>query len=371
MSDAAHTTSVVELHRRLVAIPSLSGEEGELADFLEGWLRSEAGAAGLEIRRVGDNILASIGDGPDTLMLNTHLDVVPPSDDHPQGAFDAAVQEGAVWGRGSVDAKASLAAMSQAVVEAARSGRRIPGGRLLAAFTVCEETGGDDNGLQEVLRHIQRPDAAVVGEPTMLQPCIAQKGLLILRLVAHGRSAHAGRPELADNAIERAAEDVLRVRDLTFDRIHPQLGATKCSATVIRGGEARNVIPDTCTVTLDIRSTPAYTHEELIGIVDEAVESEIVVHSKRLVPVETAPDARIARAAQEAARAKGAPAEFFGSPTLSDWVFLAGIPTVKIGPGDSRLSHTAEEHVPIGQLDRGAAVYSSIIRNYFADTGNE
>lgn len=358
------TDAVLNLHRRLVSIPSLSREEGAVADFLEDWLRQEPD---LDVRRIGNNILASLGHGPDTLMLNTHLDVVPPSDSHPRGAFDAVVHEGAVWGRGSVDAKASVAAMSCALVGAARSGLELPGGRLLAAFTVCEETGGKDNGLQEVLEHIERPAAAVVGEPTMLQPCIAQKGLLILRLVAHGRSAHAGRPELADNAIVRAAADVGRIAELTFDRVHPQLGETKASATVIRGGEASNVIPDTCTTTLDVRTTPSYTHDELIALIDQATESEVVVHSQRLVPVETAPGARIARAAQAAASDHGAAADFFGSPTLSDWVFLQGTPTVKLGPGDSRLSHTAEEHVPIEQLERGVRVYESIIRNYFAD----
>lgn len=362
------TDAVTNLHRRLVSIPSLSREEGAIADFLEDWLRQEPE---LDVRRIGNNVLASLGHGPDTLMLNTHLDVVPPSDSHPHGAFDATVHEGAVWGRGSVDAKAPLAAMSCAVVEAARSGLEFPGGRLLAAFTVCEETGGSDNGLQEVLEQIDRPSAAVVGEPTMLQPCIAQKGLLILRLVAHGRSAHAGRPELADNAIVRAAADIGRIATMSFDRIHPQLGETKCSATVIRGGEASNVIPDTCTTTLDVRTTPVYTHDELIALIDEAVDADVVVHSKRLVPVGTAPDARIAGAARAAARSAGAPADFFGSPTLSDWVFLAGTPTVKLGPGDSRLSHTAEEHVPIDQLERGVQVYASIIRNYFAETGNE
>lgn len=362
------TDAVLNLHRRLVSIPSLSREEGAIADFLEDWLRQEPD---LDVRRVGNNILASVGHGVDTLMLNTHLDVVPPSDSHPHGAFDAVVHEDAVWGRGSVDAKASLAAMSCAVARAARSGLGLPGGRLLAAFTVCEETGGEDNGLQEVLTQIDRPAAAVVGEPTMLQPCIAQKGLLILRLVAHGRSAHAGRPELADNAIVLAAADVGRIAAMSFDRIHPQLGETKVSATVIRGGEARNVIPDTCTTTLDVRSTPAYTHDELIEIINDAVESEVVVHSKRLVPVETAPDARIAQAAQAAAREHGATSDFFGSPTLSDWVFLQGVPTVKLGPGDSRLSHTAEEHVPIEQLERGVQVYASIIRNYFSESGHE
>ena len=354
-------TPVLALHDALVRFPSLSTEERAIADFVE----AHARAAGLDVGRHEDNVWAALGAGEDLLLLASHLDVVPPSASHPFPPFEPTTVDGRIYARGAVDAKASGAAMLQALIDLKRAGYRPPG-RVVVALTACEETGGPYNGLQVLRPHLPPVAAALVGEPTGLRPCLAQKGLLILTATAHGRTAHAARAHLGDNAITRMARDLVRLDGLAFDRADPLLGAATVTATVIDGGSAKNVVPDRCTATLDVRSTPAYTHAELTDLVAAALESTVAVYSDRLVPCATDPEARIAVACRDALAGRGLGTEPFGSPTASDWVFLNDVPAVKIGPGRSELSHTPDEHVEAAEVVRAVGVYASIVQHYFS-----
>jgi acetylornithine deacetylase len=358
---------VLDLHADLVRIPSLSREEGPAADFVEARLRA---VDGLAVGRLDNNVWASLGDGDDFLLLASHLDVVPPSATHPHPPFEPTVRDGKVYGRGAVDAKASGAAMLQALVDLAAEGYRPPG-RVAVALTACEETGGDYNGMEHLRRDVIGRDlppvsAAVVGEPTALRPCLAQKGLLILTATAHGHTAHAARAHLGTNALTVAARDLLTLDAFTFDRTDDLLGRPTVTATIIEGGTAKNIVPDRCTLTLDVRSTPAYSHPELTDLLTKALESEVAVYSDRIVPCRTDPSAPVAQATQAALADLGLDAEPFGSPTASDWIFLHDVPAVKLGPGRSELSHTADEHVEIAQLTRAVDIYTHLIRHYFA-----
>ena len=358
--------TVHTLHADLVRYPSLSHHEAEVADYVEATMQ---GVEGLEVGRLGDNVWASLGDGDDLLLLASHLDVVPPSADQVE-PFEPRVVDGKVYGRGSVDAKASGASMLTALAGLAAAGWRPGGGRLVVALTACEETGRGYNGMEhcrEALFGHDLPEvsAALVGEPTELRPCLAQKGLLILTATAHGATAHAARAHLGDNALTRAARDLVALDAFTFPQADPLLGRPTATATVIEGGSAKNVVPDRCTFTLDVRSTPAATHAELTATVAGLLESEVEVYSDRLVPCSTPADARVARATTAALGGLGLDAEPFGSPTASDWVFLADVPAVKIGPGRSELSHTPDEHVEVAQLDAAVEVYAAIARRYF------
>ncbi len=353
----------VRLLADLIRIPSLSREEGPAADYLEGVVRR----AGLPVERLDDNLYFRLGDGNNRLLLNSHLDVVPPSSDHPYPPFEPTFVDGKLYGRGSVDAKASVASMTTAVLNLARQGWAPPGGAVLVALTACEETGGGYNGLEALRPHLPSLSAAIVGEPTGLQPCVAQKGLLILRADARGRTAHAARAHLGDNAIFRAARDIERLQTFRFDREDPFLGRPTLTVTTIQGGAARNVVPDLCTFYLDIRSTPAYTHDEITEQVRELLESDVAVHSKRLIPVATETTRPIVRACLQAIPE----ARPFGSPTASDWVFLHDVPTVKLGPGPSERSHTPEEHIETAEVERAARVYERIIRAYFDLTSSQ
>jgi acetylornithine deacetylase len=363
--------SVLDLHAALVRIPSLSREERAAADFVEAHAR--ASGLPLDIGRLDDNVWVNLGDGDDLLLLASHLDVVPPSAAHPYPPFEPTIVDGKVYGRGAVDAKASGAAMLQALLDLAAAGFRPPG-RVVVALTACEETGGDGNGMELLRRDVfgttlPEVSTAIVGEPTELRPCLAQKGLLILTCTAHGKTAHAARAHLGTNALTVASRDLLTLDGFGFEKSDPLLGAPTVTATLIEGGTAKNVVPDRCTFTLDVRSTPAYTHPELAALFVDTLESDVEVYSDRLVPCSTSPDARIAVVAREALAELDLNAAPFGSPTASDWVFLHDVPAVKLGPGRSELSHTADEHVEIDQLTRAVDVYSHIIRTYFEKTG--
>ena len=350
----------VELLKALVRFPSLSRKEEPIADFVEEYVHQ----AGLPVERFEDNVYFRLGDGPNRLLLNSHLDVVAPSKKHPYDPFDPVEVDGQLYGRGTVDAKASGAAMTTAVLDLAAEGWMPKNGQVLVALTACEELGGTYNGLQNLRPHLPDLSAALVGEPTQLQPCVAQKGLLILHIHAHGQTAHAARAHLGENAILKAARDIQRLDAYTFERTDPFLGKPTLTVTVIEGGKARNVVPNLCSFFVDIRTTPAYTHEEIIDLMADVLESEVKVHSKRIIPLATALSERIVRACR-AALPDAAP---FGSPTASDWLFLHDVPTVKIGPGISERSHTPDEHIEIAEVERAVEVYKGIIRAYF-ETG--
>ncbi|MDX1546303.1 MAG: M20/M25/M40 family metallo-hydrolase [Rhodothermales bacterium] len=355
--DEPPQTAALDLLAEMIRFRSLSREEGPLADFMAATVHR----AGLPVERVEDNVYFALGDGEDRLLLASHLDVVPPAPDHPYDPFEPVVQGGRLYGRGAVDAKASGAAMTAALLELAAEGYRPREGQVIVALTACEESGGDCNGMQRLRSMLPPLSAALVGEPTHLQPCVAQKGLLILHVHAHGKAAHAARAHLGENALYRAARDLLRLEQHRFDREDPFLGRPTLTPTTIEGGTVRNVVPDHCAFYVDIRSTPAYTHAELTEEVAALVESEVRVHSDRLIPCATDPDARIVRACLRALPG-AAP---FGSPTVSDWIFLNDVPTVKIGPGDSRLSHTGEENIAVEEVARAVAAYKAIITTYF------
>ncbi|MEE8424816.1 MAG: M20/M25/M40 family metallo-hydrolase [Elusimicrobiota bacterium] len=344
--------SPVDLLKELVRIPSPSGGEEKVVDFLENMLCG----LGWEPVRTGRNLHVFLGDSGPLLLLNSHTDTVPAGEGWSMPPHEGRVQDGKIYGRGANDAKGCLCAM---IVGAARAfASNPPPGRLCLAFTCEEETSGE--GLEKLINILPRPDAAVVGEPTGLAPAVAQKGLLLLEVTAKGRSAHAAWGG-GSNAVTAAAKDILALSDFRFEREHPTLGFPSLTVTQTRGGERHNMVPDRCKVTVDIRTTPAYTPEEIVRMVENRVAGEVSVRSERLHAVDTDPTQPIVQAARRA-NPNGAP---FGSPTLSDWVFLKDIPTIKVGPGSSRRSHTPDEYVETAEIEDGAVFYKKLIREYF------
>lgn len=341
----------VSLTRDLVRLSSDSGKEGPVVDYLEALFRG----LGWKPVRSGRNLHVFVGEGQKTLLLNSHTDTVPVGEGWSKPPLEAVIEDGKLYGRGSNDAKGCLASMIVGLKNAEKSLK----GRVCLAATCEEETSGQ--GLEVLIKTLPKMDAAVVGEPTALNPAVAQKGLLLLHVTAKGRSAHAAWGG-GVNAVEAAAKDVLSLNELSFDKKHPALGLPSVAVTQIRGGERHNVIPDLCTMTLDIRTTPSYAPEELIKLVQSRVKGEVTVRSQRLEAVDTDPSHPVVQAALKANPA-GRP---FGSPTVSDWVFLKGIPAVKVGPGDSRRSHTPDEYVTTEELQAGAKFYEDLIGGYFA-----
>ena len=351
--------SASELLKEMVRFPSLSHQEGPIASFMEEYVQRP----GVKVGRFEDNLFFSIGNGEPRLILNSHLDVVPPSEGHPYEPFDPVEVEGKIYGRGSSDAKASGAAMTTALLSLAQEGWKPLSGEVIVALTVCEEIGAEDNGLMALRPHLPKLHAGLVGEPTSLQPVTAQKGLLILKVNAHGKSAHAARAHLGENAIVKAARDIAMLGAYQFEHSDPLLGKPTLCITTINGGTARNVVPDLCTFYTDIRSVPGYTHEDITNSINALLDSDVLVHSDRIIPVSTPSSSTIVQSCLKVLPQT----QPVGSPTASDWIFLADLPVVKIGPGNSELSHTADEHVAVDDVNRAAQIYAKIIKEYYAE----
>ncbi len=339
--------NVVELTRNLVRIPSVSGSEQGCVDLLAG-LFPDAVIS-------GRNIFAVRGDGPKTLLLNSHTDTVPTSPEWTNDPHAGELRDGKIHGLGANDAKGPLAALVCAFLAA-----DVPAhARLVLAATCDEEIGGD--GLGVLRPELPRLDAAIIGEPTTLKVCSCQRGLLRLRLHAHGKRAHAARPWQGENAIEKAARDITRLAELELPT-HPLLGPATLQVTMVQGGIKTNVVPPACVMEIDARTIPALNNQTLTARVREILESEVELVSDRFVPVDTATDEPIVQTAL-AATGNDEPQAFGG---VSDFFHVRDVPAVVMGPGRPEQSHAADEWVEIDQLERGVAAYGETIKRYFA-----
>lgn len=332
--------NAIDLLATLVGTPSVSGEEARLADLLSARLTSD----GFAVQRTGNSIWFTLGrgEGPH-LLLVSHIDTVPPCEGWSGNPFQLRREGEKLIGLGANDAKGCVAAM----IMAARD--LDPEGAVTFGFVEQEECGGA--GIRALKEKLPPIDAAIVGEPTSLEVCTSQRGMLILRCTAHGTSAHAAHAELGENAIHKAARDIER------------LAAMDCApqVTQISGGIARNQVPDRCEFFVDIRTTPDFDHDELAAAIDAELESEVQVHSARYLSVATDESEPIARAALQAAKREHG----VSSVTTSDWAFLKGIPAVKIGPGDTNRSHRPNEYLLVRELEAGAAFYRRAVQAYF------
>lgn len=351
----------IELLRDLVAIPSVSGEEEPVARFVEetarGW--------GLDVVRDDTGVRVEVRaqkPGP-TLALVSHLDVVPAGQGWTRDPWVPLIEDGRLYGRGSGDAKASVAAMLMAAHDLADAGGPRHG-RVVVILGFGEET--KHTSMPELLKKAGTVDAALVGEPTNLDLAVAQRGLMMADLVAHGDQRHAGYAagEQFTNAAVALARDLVKLAELCQERTHPILGKVSITPTMVEAGISRNVTPPEARAVLDIRSTPSWTHEEIGRALEAALTSDVVVTSTRLVPCETPANSRLRAVAQRQRPA----AKAYGSPTCSDWVFLNDRDAIKVGPGTSRRSHTADECVDIAEVTEARGFYRAVAQEYLDES---
>lgn len=348
----------VELLRELVGISSVSGNEGPLARFVEELVRSW----GLDVVRDDTGVKVTVaGTRPGkTLVLLSHLDVVPPGEGWTREPFEPVIEDGKLYGRGSGDAKASVATMLLAARDLAADPAAFAG-RLVVILGYGEET--KDTTMGRAVETVGPIDGAVVGEPTNLHAAVAQRGLMMADLVARGDQRHAGyaaQDGQFTNAITAMAADLVRLEGIVAERVHPILGVTTVTPTMISAGVSRNVTPPVARTVLDIRSTPAWSHEELERELQTRLKAEVVVTSKRLVPCETPGNSAVLAAA----RVARADLTTFGSPTCSDWVFVRHLDAIKVGPGTSRRSHTPDESVDLDEVIAARPFYAALAREY-------
>jgi acetylornithine deacetylase len=350
--------NAVQLLELLVSTPSVSGNEDAIATNLSRILSEE----GFKVQREDNSIWFTLGkrERPHLLLLS-HLDTVLPCAGWNSDPFKAHIEDSKLIGLGANDAKGCVAAMT---LTARELQHRDFEGSITFAFVADEERGGE--GIRAIKPQLGHVDAAVVGEPTGLQICTAQRGLLILRCTAHGKASHAAHAHLGENAIHKAARDISRLAAMEFEA-HEDLGATRAEVTQITGGLARNQVPDRCEFFVDLRTTPNLDHGTVADEIGAMLESEVAIHSHRYEPISTNTSEAVVRAALEEADASAG----IGSVTTSDWAFLKGIPAVKVGPGDTNRSHRPNEYLLLSELEKGVAFYSRFIHTYFRMAAKE
>ena len=339
----------VDLLQQIIAIPSYSREEAKIADFIE----KNALCDGLTSHRKGNNIWCiSSAFNPDrpTLLLNAHIDTVRPVNGWTRDPHCATIQGECIYGLGSNDCGGGLVALYE-VFRLCESREDLPW-NLVYLASAEEEVSGRE-GIESVLPELPKIDVSIVGEPTNMQPAIAEKGLMVIDAVAHGKAGHAARNE-GVNAIYKAIEDIAWCKSHKFEKASPLLGEVKMSVTIIQAGTQHNVVPDECKFTIDVRSNECYSNQEILDEIGKNMHSEVKARSTRLNSSHIAPEHPLV---QRCIAMKKVP---FGSPTLSDQALMP-FPSLKIGPGDSARSHTADEYIKISEIRDGIADYLQLI----------
>lgn len=344
-----------DLLRRLISTPSFSREEDHTAELIESFLKGK----GVNTRRQGNNVWALSAHWSDqkpALLLNSHHDTVKPVAGWTRDPFNPEPEDGRLYGLGSNDAGGCLVSLIAAFLHF-QDRNELPVNLVLAA-TAEEEISGA-GGVASIVGHLPPLWAGIVGEPTRLQPAIAEKGLMVLDGEAKGRAGHAARDE-GVNAIYIALEDIEWLRNYRFEQVSPLLGPVKVSVTQIEAGRQHNVVPDSCRFVVDVRTNELYSNEEVFEILKSHTRSELHARSFRLNSSRIDPEHPLVRSAVALG---GVP---FGSPTLSDQALLR-FPTLKIGPGDSARSHTADEYIGLDEIEAGIAFYIRLLEGLRID----
>lgn len=339
----------IQLLKKLIATQSFSKEEDKTAELIEDFFIKK----NIPFQRKKNNIWASNlyfdADKP-TLLLNSHHDTVKPNKSWTRDPFEALVEEDKLFGLGSNDAGGCLVSLLATFCYFYE--RKNLTYNIVIAATAEEEISGKE-GLEVVLPELPIISFAIVGEPTEMQLAVAEKGLLVLDCTARGKSGHAAREE-GDNAIYKAIKDINWIRSYQFPKVSPTLGPVKMSVTIINAGTQHNVVPDVCTFTIDVRATDQYTLEELIEIIQVNIQSEVNARSIRLRPSSIPMDHPIVQAGLELGR------KTYGSPTTSDQALL-DCPSLKMGPGHSSRSHSADEFIYLHEIEEGIVQYIKMV----------
>lgn len=350
MDNKDYTNEAVELLKQLISTPSVSREETDAANILADFIEK----CGLPCERIGNNLLVreELDEGKPTILLCAHIDTVKPVSTWTRDPFTPTVEGDRLYGLGSNDCGGGLVSMLQAY----RCLRGKTTKYNLVYLASCEEEVSGQNGFSLALPHLPKIDVAIVGEPTGMQPAIAEKGLMVIDGIAHGKSGHAARNE-GVNAIYEALDDLVWLRDHQFRKKSLLLGQTKMTVTVLNSGTQHNVVPDECRFIIDVRPNEFYQNKYLFNFLQKHMKKcELKARSFRLssshIPVGHP-------LVQRCIKMGMVP---FGSPTLSDQALMP-FPSFKLGPGDSARSHSADEYICISEIANAIETYVSLLAN--------
>ena len=348
MTQEQYVSDAVELLKKLIATPSVSRNEKDAADIMEQTIRSY----GFEPQREASNLWIidpHYDESRPTLLLNAHIDTVKPVASWSRDPFSPDVEDGVLYGLGSNDCGGGLCSLLQIF----RMLTEKPQSYNLIYLASAEEEVSGKDGITRALPLLPHIDLAIVGEPTGMNPAVAEKGLMVLDVIAHGKSGHAARNE-GVNAIYEALDDMRWIRDYKFEKVSEFLGPTKMTLTVVNAGTQHNVIPDKCTMLVDIRTNEFYDNEEVYEFIRQHLKSEVKAHSFRLKSSRIDPEHPLIR------KCVAMGMKPFGSPTLSDQA-LMHFPSFKLGPGESSRSHSANEFIRISEIRDAIAKYETLL----------
>lgn len=354
--EARFFPEIVALLKTLIATPSFSNEEEKAADIWFQWLKDHGAG---DVRRFHNNIFAlssPFDSSKPVVLLNSHLDTVRPSSSYTRDPFSPIVSDGKLYGLGSNDAGGAGVCLGATFLKF-QDVSGLPF-NLLLAISASEEKMGE-YGMRALLPHFKElgifPDMAVVGEPTSCQAAFAERGLVVCDVEVEGLAGHAARNE-GINAIYRAVDDIGKIRKITWPHESSVLGPIKVSVTMIEAGSQHNVVPASCKYVADIRTTDALSNEDTVAYLESATEwSRFSPRSTRIRASVLDAGHPLYRAACESGM------KLFVSPTTSDMANMSEFPSIKIGPGDSARSHTADEFIFLDDLREGLASYETYL----------
>jgi acetylornithine deacetylase len=338
----------IELLKKLISTPSFSGDETNAADLVYGFLYEH----NIEAHRFLNNVWAKnkhFSPVKPTLLLNSHLDTVKPSPAYSRNPFEPEIEDGKLYGLGSNDAGGSVVALLSVFCDLYE--KLLPYNIVIAI--TAEEEAICKNGISALWQHLGKIDFAIVGEPTGMQAAIAERGLIVLDCVAEGVSGHAARNE-GKNALYEAIDDILWFKNYKFPKISKLMGEVKMSVTVIHSGTQHNVIPSKCEFVVDIRPTDCYSNEEIVDIIRSNVKSGITPRSLHLKASAISEEHILVETA------KNLDIPCYVSPTTSD-ISRIHVPAIKMGPGNSVRSHTADEFIFVEEIETAVNQYKAFL----------
>lgn len=347
----------VKLLKKLIAMPSFSREEDKTAGIIEEFLKEK----NIPVNRSLNNVWCvnkHFDHIKQTILLNSHHDTVRPNPRYTKDPFAAIVEDGKLYGLGSNDACGCLVSLIAAFLFFYE--RKDMKYNIVLAATAEEEISGI-NGIESLLPSLPEIDFAIVGEPTLTNLAIAEKGLLVLDCVVNGKAGHAAREE-GENAIYKAIKDIKWFSTYQFPKISDTLGAVKMSVTSINTeNKAHNIVPSNCSFIVDVRVTDVYTHEEVLETIKQNVQSEVEPRSMRLRSSSINQDHPLVKEGIKLGK------KIYGSPATSD-AALINVPVLKCGPGDSARSHTADEFIYLQEIKEGIETYVQILEKVITST---
>ncbi|HAT61379.1 MAG TPA: acetylornithine deacetylase [Prevotella sp.] len=348
MEITEYTKDAVKLLKKLIATPSVSKSEADAARVIREQIKEYGFNGNVEANNTWI-ISKDWNDNKPTLLLNAHIDTVKPAATWSRDPFNPTLDGDILYGLGSNDCGGGLVSLLQLFRILSLKPQKF---NYIYLASAEEEISGI-NGISRALPLLPKIDLAIVGEPTNMQPAIAEKGLMVLDVIAHGKSGHAARDE-GINAIYEALSDLEWFRNYKFQKTSPFLGPTKMAVTVIHAGTQHNVIPDTCTMLVDVRTNEFYDNEEVFHFIDQHTKSECHAHSFRLKSSRIDPEHPLIKRCISIGMVP------FGSPTLSDQSLMS-FPSFKLGPGESSRSHSADEFIKIDEIRNAIQQYANLL----------